>query len=126
MLILGLGIHENYNSGKTTRTFLAPLLKFMLQTQQIWPRVLWTGPHAPGLLKTPRIPQQNYQHVLKYNQVVNQYLDSWGIPVFDTFNLTNGVMSFDGAHYGLGLNNVKVQILLNYIQELAENGIWAV
>ncbi|XP_046557016.1 uncharacterized protein LOC124266241 [Haliotis rubra] len=124
LLILGIGIHENYNPRPVMFSYLHPLLDTLVKSKQAWPRVLWAGPHAPGILKTPRIPQQNYQSVLKYNTIINNYLTSWGIPVFDTFNLTEGVMSFDGAHYGLGINKMKVQILLNYIQELSDKGIW--
>ncbi|XP_046374714.2 uncharacterized protein LOC124147909 [Haliotis rufescens] len=124
LLVIGIGIHENYNPRPIMFSYLHPLLDYLFKSRQAWPRVLWAGPHAPGILKTPRIPQQNYQSVLKYNSVINDYLTSLTVPVFDTFNLTDGVMSFDGAHYGLGVNKVKVQILLNYIQELSDQGMW--
>lgn len=43
---------------------------------------------------------------------------SKGIPIMEFYNLTNGVMSFDGTHYGPGVNYLKGQIFLNYLLEI--------
>ena len=87
------------------------------KTSSPWPRVVWSAMHAPGLLKTPRVPSQNRQSILRYNRDLRQLLGMRGVPVFDTFNLTDGTTSFDGAHYGKGVNDVKAQVFLNYILE---------
>ena len=39
----------------------------------------------------------------------------------NSFNLTDKTASFDGAHYGKGVNDEKAQILLNYIMELRKS-----
>ena len=39
------------------------------------------------------------------------------LPYFDTFAIKAGATSFDGMHYGLGVNMLKAQLLLNYIRE---------
>ena len=74
--------------------------------------------HAPGLLKTPRVPSQNRESIIRFNADIFNVLEKWSIPIFDSFNFTDGTTSFDGAHYGKGVNDVKVQIFLNYILEL--------
>ena len=38
------------------------------------------------------------------------------LPYFDTFAITANATSFDGMHYGLGVNMLKAQLLLNYIR----------
>lgn len=43
---------------------------------------------------------------------------SRGIPVLDFFEMTKTVFSLDGTHYGLGVNEVKAQVFLNYILEM--------
>ncbi|KAL8592914.1 hypothetical protein ACOMHN_050741 [Nucella lapillus] len=59
-----------------------------------------------------------------YNKAIQQFLDLHNVSMFDTFNLTDNVMSFDGTHYGYGLNVMKVNIFLHYIQELVALGKW--
>ncbi|GFS06942.1 hypothetical protein ElyMa_001237500 [Elysia marginata] len=55
----------------------------------------------------------------RFNAVVTPFLKSQGIAVLDGFNLTLGsLMSYDGTHYGKGLNDLKAQILLNYFREI--------
>lgn len=92
---------------------LVPLLK--QASQSMWPKIVWSATHAPGLLKTPRVKSQSTESILKYNEKIRSILDVVGIPVFDTFKLTNGTVSFDGVHYGRGVNLAKAQIFLNYL-----------
>ena len=115
-LFIGIGIHDDFNTTKIIKELVEPLLS-LLKTSSSWPRVVWSAMHAPGLLKTPRVPSQNRQSILRYNRDLRQLLGVWGVPVFDTFNLTDGTTSFDGAHYGKGVNDVKAQVFLNYVLE---------
>jgi len=41
-----------------------------------------------------------------------------GIPVFDFRQLGYFVHSFDGTHYGRGVNLMKNQVFLNYLSQL--------
>ncbi|GFO39942.1 hypothetical protein PoB_006644700 [Plakobranchus ocellatus] len=86
-----------------------------------WPEVIWASTHAPGLLKSPRIPSQSKDSIARYNAKTKAMLSTKSVPVFDTFELTKQTMSFDGAHFGRGVNDMKAQILLNYILEQREN-----
>ncbi|GFO45385.1 hypothetical protein PoB_007189000 [Plakobranchus ocellatus] len=116
-LLLGIGIHDDFNFDIIAQLLLYPL-QTIIKTFR-WPEIIWISTHAPGLLKTPRVPSQSAESILRYNNQVKTLLqtDKTHIPILDFFQLTKGIMSFDGAHYGRGINEVKVQIFLNYISE---------
>ncbi|ESP05602.1 hypothetical protein LOTGIDRAFT_228111 [Lottia gigantea] len=122
LFVFGIGIHNDYNISATTNNFLHPLLRH--KDSKTWPRYLWHSAHAPGLLKTPRIPAQSIDSVLKYNHQIEHYLKQSNVPILQSFTLTKGVNSFDGAHYGLGVNLVKSQILIEYIRDLRSKENW--
>ena len=39
-----------------------------------------------------------------------------GLPFFDTVPITAGAASFDGLHYGMDVNLLKAQLLLNFLE----------
>ncbi|XP_070205342.1 uncharacterized protein [Littorina saxatilis] len=89
------------------------------------PRVLWASIHAPGILKSPLYQSQMYPYVVKYNEDIRELLQAWKVPVFDTVNMTSqGLMSHDGTHYGLGVNMMKATVLLHYLSELGDRDEW--
>ncbi|XP_050402111.1 uncharacterized protein LOC126818633 [Patella vulgata] len=116
--IIGQGIHDNYDHARLWSQLLFPILRHRKSFNLTWPKIVWAAPHAPGMLKTPRVPEQSHASVIKFTDHIGTYLSKWDIPVFDSFNLTDGVNSFDGAHYGLGVNLIKAKILIEYIREL--------
>ncbi|XP_070196564.1 uncharacterized protein [Littorina saxatilis] len=122
LVFIGTGIHDNFNANDTKTTILKPLLQQLRNVT--YPRILWAATHAPGLLKTPRIQEQSYESIRRYNKEISDFLSEFDVPVFDTFNMTDGVMSFDGAHYGMGVNKVKVRVLLAYLLELYLKHLW--
>lgn len=122
LVFIGTGIHDNFRAEETAEKILRPMLEQLRNFTH--PRILWAATHAPGLLKTPRVPEQSYESVQRYNEEIGRFLSGWHVPVFDTFNMTDGVMSFDGAHYGLGVNKVKVQVLVAYLVELYLQHLW--
>nr|KAG5711797.1 hypothetical protein BaRGS_023561 [Batillaria attramentaria] len=124
LVLVGTGIHDNFKANETQQKVLLPLMQRMKSENVTRPKVVWAATHAPGLMKTPRVPEQSYESVLKYNMRMKEFLTEWQVPVFDTFNMTDGLMSFDGAHYGLGANKVKARIFLNYLLELYLNHEW--
>ena len=121
-VFVGTGVHDNFKANETQTKVLLPVLQRLRNAS--YPKILWASTHAPGLMKTPRIQDQSSESVRRYNAKMEEFLRPWGVPVFDTFNLTDGVMSFDGAHYGLGVNRVKVRILLAYLMELRQGHLW--
>ncbi len=52
-----------------------------------------------------------------FNRQLQLKCASHGLPYFDTFGITANATSFDGIHYGLDVNVLKAQLLLNYISE---------
>ena len=58
-----------------------------------------------------------YDKIIQYNQEMRRFLEPFEVPVFDTFNLTVGVHSYDGTHYGFGVNMMKAQLFLNFLDE---------
>ena len=126
LLILGLGIHYGLRSELMKERVLLPLLRNL--TSPSTPnnlRLLWAGIHTPGILKSPAYEEQMYRAVMRFNEEMFTELRAWHMPVFDTVNMTSqGLMSFDGTHYGLGVNLVKATVLLNYLLELRAKGEW--
>ncbi|BFZ16797.1 hypothetical protein BsWGS_19836 [Bradybaena similaris] len=91
-----------------------------------WPRLLWLGIHAPGLLKSPKFREQTAEGVQNFNKNVYAILKQFQVPYLDTFDFTKGIVSFDGTHYGWGINMLKVNMLLTYIQhDLADAPGWS-
>ncbi|XP_055895758.1 uncharacterized protein LOC106074455 isoform X2 [Biomphalaria glabrata] len=82
-----------------------------------WPKLVWFEPHAPGLMKTPHIPHQLAPYRIPFNAKVKELMEKHRIPNLRFYSLTEPVLSYDGAHYGKGVNDVKVQILLNFLLE---------
>ncbi|CAG5114980.1 unnamed protein product, partial [Candidula unifasciata] len=90
-----------------------------------WPRLLWIGAHAPGLLKSSKFSEQTAAGVQSFNKNVYKVLNDFRVPYLDTFEMTKGIVSFDGTHYGYGINMLKANMLLTYIQhELSSDPDW--
>ncbi|KAI8779357.1 hypothetical protein BgiBS90_020339 [Biomphalaria glabrata] len=92
-----------------------PLLAELAQSD--WPKLIWYEPHSDGLMKSPNVPAQLGPNRIIYNNKVKDYMDQHNVSVLRFFNLTRPVVSYDGSHYGKGVNDVKLQILLNYLLE---------
>ena len=45
-----------------------------------------------------------------------------GLPFFDTVPVTATAKSFDGLHYGMDVNLLKAQLLLNYLEASRQGG----
>ncbi|RUS80210.1 hypothetical protein EGW08_012035 [Elysia chlorotica] len=98
LVVIGIGIHDDFNFTSISNKLIYPLLAQASSSQ--WPKVIWATTHAPGLLKSPRIPSQSTESIAKYNAKTKAIFSENGIPVFDTFELTSQAMSYDGAHFG--------------------------
>ncbi|XP_067677685.1 uncharacterized protein [Haliotis asinina] len=127
IFFVGIGIHGAYNAKLVWKNFLSPSINFLheIAKEKIpWPKMVWLSPHAPGILKASRVPGQSYSRVVRYNAFINSHLRAAGIPILDTFNMTDGIMSYDGVHYGFEINMIKSQIAFNYLKYLHANGTW--
>uniref|UniRef100_A0A0B7A549 Uncharacterized protein n=1 Tax=Arion vulgaris TaxID=1028688 RepID=A0A0B7A549_9EUPU len=86
--------------------------------KRLWPRLFWVGTHAPGLLKSSKFKEQTAESVQNFNKGLGEILKHWKVPYLETFDLTNGTVSFDGTHYGWGINMLKVNMFLTYVEKV--------
>ncbi|XP_046562595.1 uncharacterized protein LOC124271486 [Haliotis rubra] len=70
------------------------------------------------------VPTSDNEHAETFNVYMKDFLGASSVPFFDTFNMTKGVRSVDGVHYGPGVNFVKARIFLHYMLELKRQGKW--
>jgi len=119
LIFIGIGVHDNFNANKVIETYLKPLLNLRKVYMNSKPIIIWLNTHAAGPLKPMSFQDtQGNDKILKFNDVMTKYCEDNAIFVFDSFNLTKGVHSFDGTHYGSSLNNLKVQLLLHGLRKL--------
>ncbi|XP_067665829.1 uncharacterized protein [Haliotis asinina] len=123
LILGGIGIHDNANSALAT-TYIKPSLDLLKNKTSKWPLFMWSNIHSPGLTKSPYFIFQGSENIKAFNKAMTKLFKEHDVPVLDTFNLTQGVTSFDGTHYGLGVNLMKAQIFLNYIAEQEIRGRW--
>lgn len=118
IIAIGVGLHIDLNAAKVQKYIMEPVLEIKKSSGSIWPYILWISIHAHGSLKDTyyNIPSHN-DRITHFNLDMEKYLSVFGIPVFDTFNLTRGVRSIDGTHFGMGINIMKAQLFMNFIKE---------
>ena len=118
IIAVGVGLHIDLNAEKVQKYIMEPVLEIKKSSGSVWPYILWISVHAHGSLKDTyyNIPSHN-DRVIRFNLDMENYLSAFGIPVFDTFNLTRGVRSIDGTHFGMGINIMKAQLFMNFIKE---------
>ena len=118
IIAIGVGFHMDLNAKKVQKEMLEPVLELKKSFGAKWPYILWLSTHANGSLKDTNYDVPSFdERIARFNQDMEKYLAEYGIPVFDTFSLTRGVRSIDGTHFGMGVNMVKAQLLLNFIKE---------
>ncbi|CAL1548449.1 unnamed protein product [Lymnaea stagnalis] len=115
-VLLGIGFHDHLDFESLRNHVLNPMISMLSKSS--WPKVIWLPIHSPGLLKTPLVETQTARAILAFNAKVKAHLDAQPITLLDFTKLTNGTMSYDGSHYGRGVNEVKIQVLLNYFREI--------
>ena len=117
VVFLGIGIHNGFSSSAVIQDYLEPAFKLAATSTNGWPRIVWLTSHSAGPLKPLNFFRyQSNQVILPFNKDTSAFCHSRGIPVFDTFNMTLGVHSFDGTHYGFGVNMLKARVLLNFLE----------
>ena len=120
VMVIGMGLHQGLQMPLIQKEIIEPMLE--LKETSTWPRIVWFLPHAPGMLKTPTNIGQGRTKIIEFNGYFRHYLNEKGIDCVDPFNMTDGVVSYDGTHYGRAINSIKVQILINAIKRLKDSG----
>nr|XP_039261007.1 uncharacterized protein LOC120337315 [Styela clava] len=133
ILLVGQGGHDGCKSEVTIEKFLSPVIQHLddfykdynnttVKPSKVfkkihrWPHIIFMYPDSNGILKPKAYHAANGNIVCKkFSREMKVYCDAHNIPVLDFSGLTSSVHSYDGAHHGLGVNIMKVQILLNYL-----------
>ena len=119
LVVVGIGVHDNFNHTKVITDYLSPLVDIRNSIAGDRGIFIWMSTHSSGPLKPNQFRSVQGNHNIQiFNQVLKEYCDSKNILVMDTFNFTKGIHSFDGTHYGYEVNRMKIQILLNSLQEM--------
>ena len=118
-IVLAVGLHYRLEIDRVISVYVKRVLDVIELEGHGWPKVIWMGIHAvPDFLLMH--PLFDNQGIYKFNSQIHEYLRERKVPVIDTFNISKDLFSYDGLHYGIGLNFLKVQILLNFLEERYE------
>ncbi|KAK6168103.1 hypothetical protein SNE40_021996 [Patella caerulea] len=115
LIIVGLGGHLGLKHAVVMNKFIKPAFKVIQKHEDV--QMLFAPPHCPGQLKNT-LNGQSKEEIEHFVKEMKKELKPLNVSIFDTCYITDGMESFDGSHFGLGINMLKVQLLLNYIQEL--------
>ncbi|CAH1773227.1 unnamed protein product [Owenia fusiformis] len=124
LFIFTIGLHDHLNFAQTKETldqYFAALNFNKDRVIKNGSRIIWMTPHFPGLMLLPKY-LDNYQSpadIKKYSENMTDYLSEYKIPVMSTLQMTNHTFSWDGVHFGYGLNSQLAHIFLNYIHRYA-------
>lgn len=135
LILLSVGVHLSCNAARTFKSNIQPMVEFLNSYESTlndhtppkerkthnsttrWPLVIFMFPDTPGVLKSPDHMKDNGKvPCYKFADQMVEYLSHVGIPYLDFRKLTTNVHSYDGGHYGIGVNIQKLQILLNYLE----------
>ena len=120
LILLGIGVHDNYDHKKVIRTFLDPIIYARNSATNSNPLIIWLNSHSSGPLKPIEFQiLQGNRKIEEYNSVLDSHCEQNDIAVLDTYQFTKGIHSFDGTHYGYEVNRLKAQILLHGLKEIA-------
>ncbi|XP_067660198.1 uncharacterized protein [Haliotis asinina] len=122
MIISGIALHVRTNY-TAVQEYLQPAFDFLNTRGALWPHFLFTGLSDFGaLMKADKNLLRSQRRM--FNNKMASFVERHGALYLDLYNLTHGVRSFDGNHFGVGLNRAKAFIISNYIQHLKDRGEW--
>ena len=115
-IITGVGLHYQLNFPHVKERYLDKIWKKINSSTNGWPKIIWFENHGiSGFLR--EVVGPNRKRIQTFNRISNRYLTERNIPVIPTFDMSDNVMSYDGRHYGIGFNELKVQLLMNYLKQ---------
>ncbi|KAH9508829.1 hypothetical protein Btru_050159 [Bulinus truncatus] len=117
--IFGFGHFDNYDANLVLKKLLEPVLAEAAKSE--WPKLIWHEPHAADILKTPKFSKQLNSFRLNFSIEVKDFLKKHNIPLMSFFTMTKTVVSYDGSHYGKGVNDIKLQDFLPSHKERANS-----
>uniref|UniRef100_H2YPC3 SGNH domain-containing protein n=1 Tax=Ciona savignyi TaxID=51511 RepID=H2YPC3_CIOSA len=123
LIIVSIGFHEQFNFNAVAWRFLEPAVRIINNFYRYrptapkrWPQIMYSLPMRSGLLKpTDFVKYQPEAGLILFEKQMRIYCRQRNIEVLDFQELGENVYSYDGVHYDLAVNELKNQILLNYI-----------
>ena len=109
------GLHADMrNPGHMLRNYVQPIVDAAQRVPGTVAVII--GVHSMG----PNMPREYAGRqceavIVPFNYALRQYAEARGIGYLDTYNLTKGLFTSDGMHYGAEANLLKAQLLLNYL-----------
>lgn len=115
-IIGAVGLHYQLNFPMVKEHYLDPVWKKLNSSKNGWPKMIWFENHGvSGFLR--EVSSINNDRIRAFNRLVSNYLSDKNIPIIPSFNSSYNVRSYDGRHYGIGFNQLKVQLLINYLEQ---------
>jgi len=123
LVVIAIGHHMNFSAESVIEDYLEPVMAyFKLSAATDWPHFFYILPMPGSLLKPPKfISRQNNKDLPLFASRLRDFCRRWNVPVFDFRQLSENVHSFDGTHYGRGVNLMKVQVFLNYLAHVSHH-----
>jgi len=128
LLVIGVGAHMAFDPDIVINQFLDPALqgwkmnRLKYPNKSIWPQIIFVLPMRGSLLKPPvHIPYQDNRKLPHFASRLSDYCAASGITLMDFRQLGDVVHSFDGTHYGNGVNVMKNQIFLNHLSKITNS-----
>lgn len=129
VVLIHVGLHLKMNADTVIEKYLKPMLAirngFYRNRRQVvtedtkWPKIFFVPPLHSGLRKPKKYLNTLYpKKVSQFAEQMQDFCHENDITFFDVRPFSRFVHSFDGTHYGLGVNFMKNQLLLNYFNSL--------
>lgn len=127
LILLHVGLHMNMDANSVIKNYLEPAVAIresFYKTSNVsgptkWPQIYFVPPLLSGLLKpTKFLPTQGKTKAAIFADKIQEFCLKNNVTFFDVRPFSKLVHSFDGTHYGLGVNLMKNQLLLNHFEEL--------
>ena len=115
-IIAGVGLHYQLDFEIMKTEYLDKVWAMLQSSSNGWPRLIWIGIHGTfGFLRLDTDVNNNRK--IAFNKKVNDYWTKREVVVIETFNMSSGIRSFDGRHYGIGFNELKIQMIVNLLYQ---------
>ena len=119
-LICSVGFHYQLDFDEMKEQYLDKLWEKLQTSENKWPKLIWVGLHGvDGFLRLIQMPHKT--KLKDFNSKVTDYWTKRNVTIIDTYPLSEGIKSYDGRHYGLALNHLKMHIILDTIKQYYED-----
>ena len=112
-VILSSASHFNSDFNSFLNYYLKPVAHERKKSNSYWPKLLIET--MPAVYSPTATKKRD-----EFNQVIRRYARSNDIHVFENFQLTSNLESFNGRTFGLNYNTLKVRLLLNYFHDISK------